>query len=161
MDYTFKDMATIDMVETVTDDATVLIEEEGVIKRAPKSEVGGHVSGGETPDMIITVTGNSETKLTSDNYTITEGSVENVFTAFHEGRYPVIKVRFYNNENTAYSVIREEYDAYACTYGENLWFSFITLNPYYSTNLHVHKIYMNSDGTLESSDLMKATLTSV
>ena len=37
----FKNMATVDVVETVADEATVLIEEGGVIKRAPKSEVGG------------------------------------------------------------------------------------------------------------------------
>ena len=40
MNYEFKDIATLDMVEAVADTANVLIEENGVIKRAPKSEVG-------------------------------------------------------------------------------------------------------------------------
>lgn len=46
MDYEFKDIATVDMVETVADTASVLIEEDGIIKRAPKSEVGGGTSTG-------------------------------------------------------------------------------------------------------------------
>lgn len=41
MAYEFKSLGTVDVVETVTDTANVLIEEDGVIKRAPKSEVGG------------------------------------------------------------------------------------------------------------------------
>ena len=46
MNYEFKDIATVDMVETVADTASVLIEEDGIIKRAPKSEVGGGTSTG-------------------------------------------------------------------------------------------------------------------
>lgn len=161
MDYGFKKLGEVDIVEEVTDTANVLIEEDGVIKRAPKSQVGGNVSGGETPDMIITVSAHSGTALTSDNYTITEGSVDNVFNAFRVGRYPIIKVRFYQGDNTAYTVIREEYDAYACTYGESLWFSFTTLNPYHPTNFNVHKIYMNGDGTLSKAEVLKASLTTV
>ena len=37
----FKKLSAVDMVETVSDAATVLIEEHGVIKRTPKDEVGG------------------------------------------------------------------------------------------------------------------------
>lgn len=37
----FKKLSAVDMVETVSDAATVLIEEHGVIKRVPKDEVGG------------------------------------------------------------------------------------------------------------------------
>lgn len=50
MDYEFKDIATVDMVETVADTASVLIEEDGIIKRAPKSEVGG---GGTSTGLSI------------------------------------------------------------------------------------------------------------
>lgn len=161
MSYEFMKLSDVEVVETPTENANVLIEEDGVIKKAPKTAVGGASTGSVEPDMVITVTGESETKITSDNYAITEGSVDAVFTAFHEGRYPIIKVRFHQNDNDAYTAIREEYDAYACTYGESLWFSFIALTPYNSTNLYVHKVYMNGDGTLSSVDLWKATLTNV
>ena len=42
MAYEFRDMATVDLVEEVSDTANVLIEEDGKIKRAPKSQVGGN-----------------------------------------------------------------------------------------------------------------------
>ena len=155
----FKKLSDVAVVETPAETANVLIEEDGVIKKAPKTAVGG--SGGNEPDMVITVSAKSNTQITSDNYTITDGSVDNVFAAFHDGRYPVIKVRFYSNDNNAYTAIREEYDAYVCTYGESIWFSFISLNPFESGAIYLHKVYMNGDGALDSSNLQKATLTVV
>ena len=47
----FKKLAGVDTVETATDAANVLIEEGGVIKRVPKTEVGG--SGGSEPEVVI------------------------------------------------------------------------------------------------------------
>ena len=47
----FKKLAGVDTVETATDAANVLIEEDGVIKRVPKTEVGG--SGGSEPEVVI------------------------------------------------------------------------------------------------------------
>ena len=48
----FKKLSAVDTVETVSDAAHVLIEEDGVIKRAPKDEVGGvkvtHAEVGQT-----------------------------------------------------------------------------------------------------------------
>ena len=37
----FKKLSAVEAVESVSDTASVLIEENGVIKRAPKGEVGG------------------------------------------------------------------------------------------------------------------------
>lgn len=41
MAYEFKKLSAVEAVDAVSDAASVLIEENGVIKRAPKSEVGG------------------------------------------------------------------------------------------------------------------------
>ena len=41
MAYEFKRLSEVEVVETAMDTANVLIEEDGVIKRVPKSEVGG------------------------------------------------------------------------------------------------------------------------
>lgn len=191
MAYEFKKLSAVEAVEAVSDAASVLIEENGVIKRAPKDEVGGikvastaevgqtivvkavdadgmptewecaDMSGGEKPDMVITVNGQSSIKLTNENCSITEGSMDNVFAAFHAGRYPILKIRFHQYDDTAYTTVREEYNAYVCTYGNNLWFSFIALNPLNSANLYVHKIYMAEDGTISNANLSLATLTSV
>ena len=37
----FKKLSAVEMIESVKDSATVLIEEDGVIKRMPKDEIGG------------------------------------------------------------------------------------------------------------------------
>ena len=39
----FKKLSAVEMVDTVDQDATVLIEKDGVIKRAPKNEIGDKV----------------------------------------------------------------------------------------------------------------------
>ena len=54
----FKKLAGVDTVETATDAANVLIEEDGVITRVPKTEVGG--SGGEPEVVIIDRSGGTE-----------------------------------------------------------------------------------------------------
>lgn len=41
MAYNFKSIADVDVVEELSEEAHVLIEEDGVIKRAPKTAVGG------------------------------------------------------------------------------------------------------------------------
>ena len=43
MSYKFKSIADVDVVNTLTDKASVLIEENGAIKKVPKDEVGGGV----------------------------------------------------------------------------------------------------------------------
>jgi hypothetical protein len=50
----FKKLSAVEMVETVNDAAHVLIEENGVVKRAPKDEVGGiKVASAEVGQTIV------------------------------------------------------------------------------------------------------------
>lgn len=46
----FKKLSAVEMVESVDQTATVLIEEDGVIKRAPKSEIGAQADWAETDE---------------------------------------------------------------------------------------------------------------
>ena len=46
MAYNFKSIADVEVVEKPTNAANVLIEENGVVKKAPKSAVGGAGGGG-------------------------------------------------------------------------------------------------------------------
>lgn len=50
MAYEFKKLSDVDKIEKVSDNANVLIEEDGVIKKAPKSQVGG---GGDSTYYVI------------------------------------------------------------------------------------------------------------
>ena len=53
MAYEFKKLSDVDIVETPSETANVLIEEDGVIKKAPKTAVGGAGSSSNEYDMII------------------------------------------------------------------------------------------------------------
>ena len=50
MDYGFKKLSDVDIVETPNESAHVLIEENGVIKKAPKDKVGGATSWNDLKD---------------------------------------------------------------------------------------------------------------
>lgn len=94
MAYEFKNMATVDVVESVADEATVLIEEGGVIKRAPKSEVGGS----EKADLVISFNFTTIQSFTSENTSVSieSGSLDAVVEALRNGRSPIVKCkRFY------------------------------------------------------------------
>ena len=64
----FKKLSEVDLLETSSDNTTVLVEDGGEIKRVPKKEVGG--AGGYvvtlTPDNVPTIEGNQFICL--DNY---------------------------------------------------------------------------------------------
>lgn len=53
MSYEFKRLSDVDIVETPSETANVLIEEDGVIKKAPKTAVGGAGGSSNEYDMII------------------------------------------------------------------------------------------------------------
>jgi hypothetical protein len=44
----FKKLSAVEMAEAVSDTASVLIEEDGVVKRAPKNEIGAQADWAET-----------------------------------------------------------------------------------------------------------------
>ena len=146
-----------ELPEATGEEVSVLCLENGEMKQKPSNGLGG----GEKPDMIITVTGHSNTAASNGNYTITEGSVDAVFAAFRAGRYPIVKIRYYNGDNGAYAVTREEYNACVFLYAEQLYIAYTTLYPYGNDDMYYHKCYMNSDGTISSTVTKKATLTTV
>lgn len=104
----FKNMATVDVVESVADEATVLIEEDGIIKRAPKSEVGG---SGEEVDMVINFLAPAKiNSQTSENVSVSieSGSLGIVTEALRAGRPPVVKCKRYcvtNGFDTSYPIV--------------------------------------------------------
>ena len=63
----FKRLADVEVVETATDTDKVLIEQNGEIKRVPKTEVGGGGGG----NMLI-ITSNEDGSVCTANMTLTE-----------------------------------------------------------------------------------------
>lgn len=82
----FKRLSDVEVVAEPTESANVLIEENGVIKKAPKTAVGG-----AEPDLVIRFNDHLES-ATIDNISIVSGSVEAVYDAFESGKFPVVEV---------------------------------------------------------------------
>ena len=55
MSYKFKSIADVDVVNTLTDKANVLIEENGAIKRVSKDEIGGGIKVASTAEVGQTI----------------------------------------------------------------------------------------------------------
>lgn len=93
--YGFKDIATVDVTELVSESSHVLIEDGGVIKRAPKSQVGG----AQNWDV--------EMEIDYYNYksTLISGNYNDVYNKIMNGELPNIKLKvFYEYEDKETSV---------------------------------------------------------
>ena len=77
----FKKLAGVDTVETATDAANVLIEEDGVIKRVPKTEVGG--SGSSEPEVVIIVISGGTEHIRNVKRKMTVSLDNNIPTIFY------------------------------------------------------------------------------
>lgn len=161
MAYEFKRLSDVEVVAEPTESANVLIEENGVIKKAPKTAVGGAGGGGEEPDMVITVEGGSSRKATNFTYGITEGSMDNVFNAVREGRYPVVIIRYHSGADNDYMPDREEYRAQTVLYGENLWLKILTTPVTTSGEVYLHCWYMDYEGTINTDTVSRITMSAV
>lgn len=124
----FKRLCDVEVVVEPTESANVLIEENGVIKKAPKTAVGG---AGEETDMVIALTAPFDfAEPTADTTTITieSGSLEAVVDALAEGRPPVVKCKRYHVTSGAYTSLPiiegGVYDCDVIWYADCITFSF-------------------------------------
>lgn len=84
MAYEFKKLSKVDTVETVSDTASVLIEENGVIKRAPKTEVGGKSAEW---DVVIHLEG-GYTMETVESFELVQGSFDELYEKIKSKKMP-------------------------------------------------------------------------
>ena len=159
MAYDFKRLSDVEVVAEPTESANVLIEENGIIKKTPKTAVGG----GET-DLVIVISENPKTKITESTLSIVEGSIESVCNAIREGRTPNVKFRFCKNMDKLgewYYISATEVQAQVYVYGEYLIFRFYIAENYNSSRLFVHTLHMTLDGAFYNSTLHSIALTEV
>lgn len=93
MAYNFKSIADVEVVAEPAESANVLIEENGVIKKAPKTAVGGEA------DLIFKVgcNGTRHPKYDASGMTkpvIISGSLDAVIDKLANGGIPVVKVQY-------------------------------------------------------------------
>ena len=124
MSYEFKKISEVDILETVSDEAHVLVEEAGAIKRVSKTEVGGNGKA----DLVIKL--NAPINLnnpTAENtiVTIESGSLQAVVDVLKNGEAPVVQVHhFYAIDESIPIIEGGVYNCNVVHYGELLHFSF-------------------------------------
>lgn len=143
----FKRLSDVEVVAEPIESANVLIEENGVIKKAPKTVVGG--GGGETPDLVININTQPYNPITADIITFAEGSIDNIFSALSEKRVPIVKLKFFKETQADYYYTASELMANVYRYGSELYFSYIYPMTH---NGVVYNAYMRftADGVFET-----------
>jgi hypothetical protein len=131
MAYNFKSIADVEVVAEPTESANVLIEEDGVIKKAPKTAVGG---SDKEFDMIITCTANPSYALngniTRDDVEITAGSFENILDAVRNKQVPNVKVILSSHSSGAGWLAEDK--AWVYYYGSDYYINCTLGNFFYS-----------------------------
>lgn len=154
MAYNFKSIADVEVVAEPAETANVLIEENGVIKKAPKTAVGG--AGDNEADLVIAVNSRRHIKITSNTFYIEHGSVNAVLDAIRDERIPDIRMRFYYNadaENIGefisfdYDEIKAEYSLY----GERIYLYYIT--GAYGDRIYNGSLTLGFDDSFYASNL--------
>lgn len=151
MAYNFKSIADVEVVAEPAESANVLIEENGVIKKAPKTAVGGGAGGNEY-DIVLTVNAYPHhTTITIDKITISQGSMELVRKAVVDGRIPKAKVIFDSgssvDEYGVYGSITEA-DASIYLYGGYIYLSCMGLDPFAASQLVTHSFGFDETGVI-------------
>lgn len=140
----FKRLSDVEVVAEPTESANVLIEENGVIKKAPKTAVGG--AGGEETDLVINLVAPSDMSIATAetaSVSIESGSLVAVAEALRDGRPPVVKCKRHyvtNGFDTSFPVVEGGvYDCNVLYYGGYIHISFAIPRNY------MVRIIMNID----------------
>jgi hypothetical protein len=108
--------------------------------------------------MVIQVDGSSSNYIKDGNYYIAEGSVADVFSAFREGRTPIVKIR-YSHSDSSYSSVIEEYSAAAWIYGESFTLAYDNSDPGNWNRLSRNVLYLDSTGKIRNQYIYIVPLT--
>lgn len=128
MAYNFKSIADVEVVAEPSESANVLIEENGEIKKAPKTAVGGAVGGGGYDAVIKFNTMGDDSELISGSYDdilakLEAGEWVNVAMYRPEGGYSVdiIQVNRVWFDEECYDIIFDFLDPNTNT-KKKIWF---------------------------------------
>ena len=137
------------------EEVSVLCLENGEMKQKSANGLGG----GEKPDMVLTVSGSVNAKVTSSNATVTLGSVSAVLDAARAGRQPIVKIQYRNGADDYAYCSRGETNAVVSLYGESVYLYFCIAS---SSNILSHTVQVMSDGSISwtESKLIAGTIIS-
>lgn len=139
MAYNFKSIADVEVVAEPTESANVLIEENGVIKKAPKTAVGG--AGGSTEwDAIIDLIDGSSGYF--DSMELVSGSYEDIKEKIFSGILPNVLMRYTNG---TYITGTSKVSSFCCISDEE---EFIHLA--FLCNYNIREVNLYQNGRIEN-----------
>lgn len=154
MAYNFKSIADVEVVAEPTESANVLIEENGVIKKTPKTAVGG--AGGEA-DLVIRINDHLQ-NATIDSITIVSGSVEAVYNTFESGKFPIVEVEVVVTPDvSSLAWIKQKIPTQVIFYGDYLYIAFMGTNIWGNMNC-AYRITFDSSNNYALHDFMRTFL---
>lgn len=128
MAYNFKSIADVDIVEEPSEEAHVLIEEDGVIKKAPKAAVGGKDELKDA-DLVLEIKYDYNEDWWICN--ILQGSLLNVVNIAEANGFPKIKIiRYGYIEGDYYYAGNGIYDGYLAKYYGDYSISYYAVDYY-------------------------------
>lgn len=96
----FKRLSEVELTENISDTSTILIEENGDIKRAPKSKVGGGAEG-----LIVAVTDEYLDVFFNEYMFIISENYDNIYDTLCKGGQVWIDVSILNENSATPSVL--------------------------------------------------------
>lgn len=96
----FKRLSEVELTENISDTSTILIEENGDIKRAPKSKVGGGAEG-----LIVAVTDEYLDYVYNDNMFIIAENYDPIYDTLCKGGQVWIDCSIMNENSAAPTVL--------------------------------------------------------
>lgn len=156
MAYNFKSIADVEVVAEPAESANVLIEENGVIKKAPKTAVGG--AGGSEADLVIRIDAHIE-DATINSISIVSGSVEAVYDTFESGEFPIVEVEVVVTPNMdSWVRTARKIPTQIIFYGDYLHILFLSPSIY-GNQCYSCRIAYNSANAYSLSDFNKNKIT--
>ena len=142
MAYNFKSIADVDVVAEPSEAANVLIEENGVIKKAPKTAVGG--AGKSEADIIFEIVHDPDNW--SYNVSFVKGSYDEILNIYKNGQIPEIQIIYggMNNIDSGTCVLPSIHNGYCAYYYGTIYVSFPIVNSCYG-DMSTGKIDIEDD----------------
>ncbi len=149
MAYEFKKLSDVEVVEAPANNANILIEENGVIKKTAIDNI----------DLLMgVVVGNTtDCEVTIDNYSVLSGSVEAVFEKIRAGLPPIVKIRYQRDDLNNYQAFVREIPVSVELYNEWLWLSYL-YHGHMTNTITLCELSINNDGSFDYFNSQEVTM---
>jgi hypothetical protein len=139
MSYKFKSLSDTEIINEPAESAYVLLEDNGVIKRAPKTAIGGSNSGTGNNDYDLSFNHNNRDPI------LLSGNYDNILSIIESGKVPKVCASEISYEEDG-DIIINFYSINRINY----WKSDNTIMVIYKVSNREYYFYLHSDNSVSS-----------